>query len=183
MAALCRSERRLRRSLDERRCDRYDSQRDRIADSIGRRHSRSRRQSMRGLRPESRASSLGTAALARSATRERCGARASRHASPSASMPRTAKSRCRAGPRRRRSKLSTWRSASKMPASPRSFSPTSRATVCLAGVNVDATAALANAVRIPIIASGGVSGMDDIEALMAAPSPQYLGGRDRPRAV
>lgn len=45
----------------------------------------------------------------------------------------------------------------------------------LGGVNVDATAALANAVRIPIIASGGVSGMEDIEALMAASTRNILG--------
>jgi len=45
----------------------------------------------------------------------------------------------------------------------------------LGGVNVAATAALANSVRIPIIASGGVSGMSDIEALVAAPSRNILG--------
>ncbi|MGD0141547.1 MAG: 1-(5-phosphoribosyl)-5-[(5-phosphoribosylamino)methylideneamino]imidazole-4-carboxamide isomerase [Rhizomicrobium sp.] len=45
----------------------------------------------------------------------------------------------------------------------------------LGGVNVAATAALANAVRIPIIASGGVSGMTDIDDLMAAPSRNILG--------
>ncbi len=45
----------------------------------------------------------------------------------------------------------------------------------LGGVNVAATAALANSVRIPIIASGGVSGMGDIEALIAAPSRNILG--------
>jgi phosphoribosylformimino-5-aminoimidazole carboxamide ribotide isomerase len=45
----------------------------------------------------------------------------------------------------------------------------------LGGVNVGATAALANSVRIPIIASGGVSGMTDIEALLAAPSHNILG--------
>jgi len=45
----------------------------------------------------------------------------------------------------------------------------------LGGVNVAATAALANSVRIPIIASGGVSGMSDVEALMAAPSRNILG--------
>ncbi len=38
----------------------------------------------------------------------------------------------------------------------------------LQGVNVEATAALANAVRIPVIASGGVAGLEDIEALSAA---------------
>lgn len=36
----------------------------------------------------------------------------------------------------------------------------------LAGVNVEATAALADAVSIPIIASGGLSGIDDIKALL-----------------
>jgi phosphoribosylformimino-5-aminoimidazole carboxamide ribotide isomerase len=45
----------------------------------------------------------------------------------------------------------------------------------LGGVNVAATTALANAVGIPVIASGGVSGMDDIEALIAAPSHNILG--------
>ena len=38
----------------------------------------------------------------------------------------------------------------------------------LSGVNVAATAALARAVRIPVIASGGVAAMADIEALVAA---------------
>ncbi len=38
----------------------------------------------------------------------------------------------------------------------------------LQGVNVDATAALARATRLPVIASGGVAALGDIEALMAA---------------
>jgi len=38
----------------------------------------------------------------------------------------------------------------------------------LKGVNVLATAALARALRIPVIASGGVGGIEDIEALLAA---------------
>lgn len=37
----------------------------------------------------------------------------------------------------------------------------------LQGVNVEATAALADAVSIPVIASGGVASLDDIAALMA----------------
>lgn len=37
----------------------------------------------------------------------------------------------------------------------------------LQGVNVEATAALARAVSIPVIASGGVAGLDDLSALMA----------------
>jgi phosphoribosylformimino-5-aminoimidazole carboxamide ribotide isomerase len=45
----------------------------------------------------------------------------------------------------------------------------------LGGVNVEATAALANAVRIPVIASGGVSSLRDIEALIATTSSNILG--------
>ena len=41
----------------------------------------------------------------------------------------------------------------------------------LKGVNVEATAALANAISIPVIASGGVSGIGDIEALASAGAP------------
>jgi phosphoribosylformimino-5-aminoimidazole carboxamide ribotide isomerase len=43
------------------------------------------------------------------------------------------------------------------------------------GVNVRATAALAHAVSIPVIASGGVSGLADIEALLAAEEPNIAG--------
>jgi phosphoribosylformimino-5-aminoimidazole carboxamide ribotide isomerase len=45
----------------------------------------------------------------------------------------------------------------------------------LGGVNVEATAALARAVRLPVIASGGVAGIADIEALMAVPKPGIAG--------
>ncbi len=41
----------------------------------------------------------------------------------------------------------------------------------LTGVNVDATAALASAVAIPVIASGGVAGPADIRALAEADAP------------
>lgn len=40
----------------------------------------------------------------------------------------------------------------------------------LQGVNVEATAALASALAIPVIASGGVSSVDDISALAADPA-------------
>ena len=43
------------------------------------------------------------------------------------------------------------------------------------GVNVRATAALAKVVNIPVIASGGVSGLGDIEALLAAGEPNVSG--------
>jgi phosphoribosylformimino-5-aminoimidazole carboxamide ribotide isomerase len=45
----------------------------------------------------------------------------------------------------------------------------------LRGVNVPATAALARAVSIPVIASGGVSGMADLEVLLAAKEPNIAG--------
>jgi phosphoribosylformimino-5-aminoimidazole carboxamide ribotide isomerase len=45
----------------------------------------------------------------------------------------------------------------------------------LTGVNVAATAALARALTIPVIASGGVSGVGDIEALVAANEPNIEG--------
>ncbi len=45
----------------------------------------------------------------------------------------------------------------------------------LQGVNVSATTALARAVRIPVIASGGVGGIEDIERLVAAKEPNIEG--------
>ena len=50
--------------------------------------------------------------------------------SPSASMPATAKSRSKAGPRRRKSRRWKSRNGLRMPASPPSSSPTSPATAC-----------------------------------------------------
>ena len=52
----------------------------------------------------------------------------------------------------------------------------------LAGINWDATLALARAVDIPVIASGGLSGMDDIRRL-AAPDAQVLEGAITGRAL
>lgn len=45
----------------------------------------------------------------------------------------------------------------------------------LKGVNVKATAALAAGLSIPVIASGGVGGIEDIEALIAANQPNIEG--------
>ncbi|MDX5360322.1 MAG: 1-(5-phosphoribosyl)-5-[(5-phosphoribosylamino)methylideneamino]imidazole-4-carboxamide isomerase [Alphaproteobacteria bacterium] len=45
----------------------------------------------------------------------------------------------------------------------------------LTGVNVEATLALADAVSTPVIASGGVAGMDDLRALKAANHPNIDG--------
>jgi phosphoribosylformimino-5-aminoimidazole carboxamide ribotide isomerase len=40
----------------------------------------------------------------------------------------------------------------------------------LTGPNVEATAALANAISIPVVASGGITNLDDIRALCGAPT-------------
>ena len=45
----------------------------------------------------------------------------------------------------------------------------------LAGLNVEATAALAAAVSIPVIASGGLAGIEDLERLLAAGEPGIEG--------
>ena len=43
------------------------------------------------------------------------------------------------------------------------------------GVNVEATVALANAVRIPVIASGGITTIDDVRALCEADTGNIIG--------
>jgi phosphoribosylformimino-5-aminoimidazole carboxamide ribotide isomerase len=43
------------------------------------------------------------------------------------------------------------------------------------GVNVEATAQLARAIRIPVIASGGITNMDDIRALGAVAHEGIMG--------
>jgi len=45
----------------------------------------------------------------------------------------------------------------------------------MTGVNVEATAALANAIHMPVIASGGITNLRDLEALCAAKSHNIIG--------
>lgn len=51
------------------------------------------------------------------------------------------------------------------------------------GVNVDFTGAIADAVSIPVIASGGVAGLHDIEALMARRGSRAISGSILGRAL
>ena len=48
-----------------------------------------------------------------------------------------------------------------------SFTPTLAAMACSSGINIEATVKLAQALTIPVIASGGLSNLDDIRALCA----------------
>jgi phosphoribosylformimino-5-aminoimidazole carboxamide ribotide isomerase len=52
----------------------------------------------------------------------------------------------------------------------------------LKGLNLDATIALADAVSIPVIASGGLASIDDIRALLE-PRAQKLAGAIAGRAL
>jgi phosphoribosylformimino-5-aminoimidazole carboxamide ribotide isomerase len=45
----------------------------------------------------------------------------------------------------------------------------------LKGLNLDATIALADAVSIPVIASGGLASLDDVRALMASRASKLAG--------
>ena len=58
-----------------------------------------------------------------------------------------------------------------MRGSRRSSTPTSTATGRWRGRTCPATAALARAVSIPVIASGGIASLDDLRALKAARAP------------
>jgi len=52
----------------------------------------------------------------------------------------------------------------------------------LKGLNIDATIALADAVSIPVIASGGLASLEDVRALLA-PRAQKLAGAIAGRAL
>ncbi len=45
----------------------------------------------------------------------------------------------------------------------------------LTGPNIEATRALADAIRIPVIASGGITHLDDLRALAAVAEPGIIG--------
>ena len=53
----------------------------------------------------------------------------------------------------------------------------------LAGLNLEATAALARAVTIPVIASGGLASLDDVRALLASGLCEARRRHHRPRAL
>ena len=58
---------------------------------------------------------------------------------------------------------------------PPSSTPTSTATACSKGLNLPATLALADAVSIPVIASGGLASLADIERAARSPIAQLEG--------
>ncbi len=103
-------------------------------------------------------------------------------ASRSGSTRATAKSPSKAGLKLRNCRRSTSRSVLRTPASPRSSIPTWRATACSRASIWDATIALADAVSIPVIASGGLASIDDIRALLT-PRAQKLEGAIAGRAL
>ena len=53
----------------------------------------------------------------------------------------------------------------------------------LKGLNLDATIALADAVSIPVIASGGLASLDDVHSLLAAARQEARRRHCRPRAL
>ena len=53
----------------------------------------------------------------------------------------------------------------------------------LKGLNLDATIALAEAVSIPVIASGGFASIDDVKALLGAARGKTRRCNCRPRAL
>ena len=108
---------------------------------------------------------LGTVAVSDPAFVKRGRAGPSRAASRSASMRATERSRSRAGPKSRPFPRSSSR---------KRFEGAGVAAIIftdigrdgmMEGANVESTAALARAVSIPVIASGGVNGVQDIERL------------------
>ena len=138
---------------------------------LGRRHSRYGHD--RGL-ARTRASRVSSSAPWRSAIPPWCARLAGvfPSASSSVSMRAVARSRPTAGVKTSETTASELAGALlPMPASPPSSTPISTATACSDGVNVEATAALAAATDIPVIASGGVASLDDLRALKKAPVP------------
>ena len=53
----------------------------------------------------------------------------------------------------------------------------------LTGLNLDATIALADAVNIPVIASGGLASLDDVRALLQPRAQKARRRHRRPRAL
>ena len=89
---------------------------------------------------------------------------------PSASTPGPARWPSRAGRRRASSTPPSWRAASRAPGVAAVIYTDIDRDGVLTGLNLPATAALARADPIPVIASGGLAGIADIEALL---QPEY----------
>ena len=174
MAALRRSERRLCRPQRQHRGDQIHPRRHRSAHPAGRRHPRhGGGGSLAGRRHHPR--DPGHRRPDRSAIRERRG----RANSPAASW---------SGADAKGGKIATqgWAEVSELTPVElgKRFEDAGVAAILftdidgdglLKGVNVTATAALARALSIPVIASGGVGSIADIDALLAASEPNIEG--------
>ena len=123
---------------------------------------------------------LGTVAV-RDPALVKAARRSSRAASPSASMPAAAGSRSRAGPISELTAEELARRFEGAGVAAIVYTDIDRDGV-LAGINWEATLALARAVSIPVIASGGLASLDDIRRL-AAPDAQVLAGAITGRAL
>ena len=80
------------------------------------------------------------------------------------SMRATEKWRSRAGPKPPNCRRSILHVVLKTSACRPSSTPISRATACCRDLNLDATIALAEAISIPVIASGGLASIEDIQS-------------------
>ena len=102
--------------------------------------------------------------------------------SPLASTPRAARSPSKAGRKPRRLASMNWRRNSKALVSQRSSTPISTATACLPASTGNRRLQLADAVSIPVIASGGLASIADI-VRMTMPDAQKLEGAISGRAL
>ena len=181
MAACRRPQRRVRGPFGQWRGRRGDPEGDEEPGAARRRHPHAGRyRELAGQGPGARHPRHGRGARSRSGQARP--ASASRERSPSASTPRAARSPSRAGRRRRRSASSNWRGNSRAPASRPSSIPTSTATAFWPASTGQATIELADAVSIPVIASGGLASIADI-VRMTMPDASKLEGAISGRAL
>ena len=117
---------------------------------------------------------IGTAAVEDPGFRARGGAALSRAASRSASTPRTAGRGRRLGEDADMSALDLGRSFEDAGVAAIIYTDIARDGI-LQGLNIEATLALAEAVAIPVIASGGLASLDDVKRLLQPDCAELAG--------